>query len=327
RRSGNVGNAVGTLYYVNTLGAGAACLVCIVILFPFLGSQGAIYVAVAMNVTVALGAIVTHVRDRLTWSPATYMPAPSVQRAALLPFRPVLWLAAVGGFVSLSYEIFFFRAVSYATASSATAFAATLSAFLVGLASGARQAGEHCAALSPDEGVRRAVRGVMVATLIGLVYLPVLDHLAWLDRGIVGVAMLLAYLVARGWGALLPYLAELGINPDGQAGMRTAKLYLANIAGSALGSVVPGFLLMDRLSVVTIGVVLVVAGVLCALLLVAAIKLPRWQKVTRVIIATAVVSAAVLLVPRYSTSVLEHLYWKGSAQAKPFTHVIENRSG
>src|SRR5882672_10828056 len=29
RRSGNVGKAVGTLYYVNTLGAGAACLVCI----------------------------------------------------------------------------------------------------------------------------------------------------------------------------------------------------------------------------------------------------------------------------------------------------------
>jgi len=57
-------------------------------------------------------------------------------------FKPVLMLAVAGGFVSLSYEIFFFRTVSYATASSATAFAAILSAFLVGLASGARQAGE-----------------------------------------------------------------------------------------------------------------------------------------------------------------------------------------
>src|SRR5437588_125961 len=49
RRSGNVGSSVGLLYYVNTLGAGAACLACTVLLFPFLGMQGTIYVAVALN--------------------------------------------------------------------------------------------------------------------------------------------------------------------------------------------------------------------------------------------------------------------------------------
>src|SRR5215831_5893833 len=41
RRSGQVGSAVGLLYYVNTLGAGAACLVSAVLLFPFVGMQGA----------------------------------------------------------------------------------------------------------------------------------------------------------------------------------------------------------------------------------------------------------------------------------------------
>ena len=69
----------------------------------------------------------------------------------------MLALAAAGGFVSLSYEIFFFRTVSYASGSSATAFAATLSAFLVGLASGARQAGEHCETLSRGQAIRRAI--------------------------------------------------------------------------------------------------------------------------------------------------------------------------
>ena len=39
RRSGQVGAAVGLLYYVNTLGAGAACLVCCSLLFPFIGMQ------------------------------------------------------------------------------------------------------------------------------------------------------------------------------------------------------------------------------------------------------------------------------------------------
>jgi len=328
RRSGNVGNAVGTLYYVNTLGAGAACLACIALLFPFLGSQGAIYVAVAMNGAVAVGALVMHWRNRHLLLPAPVDgPFASPRRQPLIGFKPVLMLAAAGGLVSLSYEIFFFRTVSYATASSATAFAATLSAFLVGLASGARQAGEHCVTLSPDESMRRAVRGVMIANLLGLAYLPLLDHLAWLDRGVIGVAMLLSYLVARGWGALLPYLAEIGIAADGQAGMRTALLYLANIVGSALGSIVTGFVLMDYLSLVTIGVVLVVAGVLCALLLTATVALPRWQKVTRMLVAAAVVAVAVMFVPRWSAHVLENLYWKGTANAKPFTHVIENRSG
>src|SRR5437016_5771720 len=37
RHSGNVGSAVGLLYYVNTLGAGAACLFATLLLFPFLG--------------------------------------------------------------------------------------------------------------------------------------------------------------------------------------------------------------------------------------------------------------------------------------------------
>ena len=58
--------------------------------------------------------------------------------------------------------------------------------------------------------------------------------------------MLMVFLVARFWGALLPYLAELGIAADARAGMRTALLYLANILGAAAGSIITGFVLMDR---------------------------------------------------------------------------------
>src|SRR5215471_16347723 len=62
RETGNVGSTVGLLYYVNTLGAGAACLTATVLLFPFLGMQGAVNVAVAMNMAVAAGAILMHLR-------------------------------------------------------------------------------------------------------------------------------------------------------------------------------------------------------------------------------------------------------------------------
>ena len=142
RRSGHVGSALGLLYYVNTLGAGAACLACAALLFPFVGMQGAVYVAVAHQCGGGGGRL----RRLLARSPRsdhliTDTPATSVARPPMLGLVPALALAGAGGFVSLSYEIFFFRTVSYATGSSATAFALTLGAFLIGLASGSRQAG------------------------------------------------------------------------------------------------------------------------------------------------------------------------------------------
>lgn len=328
RRSGNVGSAVGLLYYVNTLGAGAACLACAVLFFPFLGMQGAVYVAVAMNVAVAIGAMVMHWRDRRDASFAqTDALVATAARQPALGLAWVLVLAAAGGFVSLSYEIFFFRAVSYASGSSATAFAVTLSAFLVGLASGSRQAGQDCASLSREEAMRRAVRALMLANLIGIAFLPLLQHLAWLDRGVIGVAIVVVYLVARFWGSLLPYLAEFGIAADRDAGMRTALLYLANILGSAAGSILTGFVLMDHMGFVGIGVTLVAAGFLCVVLMLVAIDLPRPQKLLRMGVVGAFVVAATVAIPALAPRVLESLQWKGAADAKSLVDAAQTRSG
>jgi spermidine synthase len=325
RRSGSVGSSVGLLYYVNTLGAGAACLACTVLLFPFLGMQGAIYVAVAINAAVAAGALTMHWRDRRAC--VTVDPPVTVMRSPVLDLGSVLVLAAAGGFVSLSYEIFFFRIVSYASGSSATAFAATLSAFLVGLASGSRRAGDNCAHCSRAEAMRRAASGLMKANLLGLLVLPLLSHLAWLDRGVIGVAMVMVFLVARFWGALLPCLAELGIRADAQAGMRTALLYLANILGSAAGSILTGFVLMDHMSLIAIATVLVVGGLGCLILLLAALDLPRWQKSLRAGLAIAVGALALVTIPAFADRVLENLQRKGAGDSRPFADVVENRSG
>src|SRR5262249_31890521 len=163
----------GLLYYVNTLGAAAACLVCTVLLFPFLGMQGAIYVAVATNCAVAIGALAAHWCDQPT---ARITPADASAASAagtpVLAFGPLLLLAAGGGFVSLSYEIFFFRTISFTSGSSATAFAATLCVFLIGVAAGSRQAGGHCETLPHAEVMRRAVRGLLAANLTGMLFLP-----------------------------------------------------------------------------------------------------------------------------------------------------------
>jgi spermidine synthase len=125
----------------------------------------------------------------------------------------------------------------------------------------------------------------------------------------------------------LPYLAELGIAADRHAGMRTALLYLANILGSAAGSILTGFVLMDQLSLIAIGSVLVMAGFLCAILLVVTVDIPRWQKFARNGFAAMLAVVAVVSIPALSGHVLENLQWKGAAEAKPFVEVVETRSG
>jgi spermidine synthase len=331
RRSGQVGSALGLLYYVNTLGAGAACLVCAVLLFPFVGMQGSVYVAVGINAAVATGALIIYWREHgaaIGKTPAALVaPGPSATQQPVLALSPVLVLAAAGGFVSLSYEIFFLHTVSYATGSSATAFATTFGAFLIGLASGSRRAGRNCAAVSGGRALRRATADLMWASLIGVCFLPLLASLAWLDRGIIGVAFVLVYLFARFWGSLLPHLAEFGIAADDRAGMRTALLYLANILGSAAGSILTGFVLADHLGIVGMAAALTVASLACALALNGMLPSPRTQKMLQASMAAGLAVLTLVAIPYWPINVLEELQWKGAADAKPLVHIVENRSG
>jgi spermidine synthase len=58
RTSGQTGAAVGTLYYVNMMGAGVACLLCAILIFPHTGMHAAIWIAAGINVVVGTGALV-----------------------------------------------------------------------------------------------------------------------------------------------------------------------------------------------------------------------------------------------------------------------------
>jgi len=331
RRSANVGGSVGQLYYANTLGAGAACLACAVALFPLLGMQGSVLVAAALNAAVALGAVTAHARSRRGLPAgiaiAERPPATPLPRTTL-PFAAVLAMAGAGGFVSLSYEIFFFRALSYASGGGSFAFATTLGAFLVGLASGARIGGETCEQPGAQQPLRRMMRSLLLASVVGFAFLPLLAHLAWLDRAILGVGLLLVYLLARQWGAILPCLAHLGVAADARAGMRTGLLYLANILGAASGSVLTGFVLMDRLGLVQVAQLLVAGGLGCALVLDLALRAPVRTRLAR---AGAIAAAAIVAVPALSIAsgkVLEALQWKVAPGAvAPFARVVQNRSG
>lgn len=325
RRSGEVGRAVGLLYYVNTMGAGAACLVCCIVLFPFFGMHSAVLTAVGVNVAVAAGAIAAHAFHRKEENPVVAF-AGHGARESILGIRWVLLLAALGGFISLSYEIFLFRTISYASGSSATAFAVTLACFLFGIAEGARSAGKMCETLRPVDAMRKAADELVVANLIGLLFLPLMAHFAWLGLGVLVLALLMVYLIARRWGSLLPYLAQFGVAADDRAGMRTSQLYFCNILGSAAGAIVTGFVLTDYLTLVQIALALAAVGTVCALSLIATLDVPHSERLRRAAAAVAVLAFAVIAVPLTSHRVLENLLLKGNLD-HAFADVVENRNG
>ncbi len=321
RVSGKVGESVGQLYYANTLGAACACLVSALLLFPFLGMQGAILTAAAMNGLVALGALLAHVRGGAA-APVVPEASATAKSPVRMAFPVVMILAAVGGYISLSFEVFFFRVMSFATGSSATAFAVTLGIFLAGLATGARSVTVD----SAQKGLRRFVSGLFIASAAAAVLLPAMGLQA-LHAGVLGVALLVVYAVARAWGGLLPLLSEIAVAADDRAGMRASLIYLANIIGAASGAILTGFVLVDRLGLVAIAVFLTCASLAAIAALSVALPLGRRDKATCGGLAFAGGLAAVLLVPIASAHTIETLQQFLAPHFKALAETVETRAG
>ena len=175
---------------------------------------------------------------------------------------PALGLAFLSGFIALSYEILWYRAYSFLSGSAADTFGLLLGSYLAGLALGALLAGRVCrdsdGAARPAQ--KQALFGLtLVANLLGYLVVPALSVLAvrgWSWKA----ALPLVGVAAAGLGTVFPLAAHLYIEPDDRAGRRVSYVYLANILGSTLGSLVTGFYLMDRYSLGGIHLVQVLLG-------------------------------------------------------------------
>jgi spermidine synthase len=133
-------------------------------------------------------------------------------------------------------------------------------------------------------------------------------------------------LIARGWGSLLPYLAQFGVPADDRAGMRTSLLYFSNILGSAAGAIVTGFVLTNYLTLVQTALALAIAGTVCSLSLIAALDTAGSERRRRAVDAVGVLAIALVVIPLMSHRVLENLLFKGNVD-HAFAHAVENRSG
>ena len=246
-----------------------------------------------------------------------------------LAFPPVLGLAAMGGFVALSYELFFFRVASFLSAGAAPAISLTLAIFLIGLASGSRTAATYCQEGYTRRTLMHSAASLLLANLLGFLFLPLVANAGLIhSRALPGVALVLIFFLARFWGILLPLLADLGITPDDKAGLRTGQVYLANIIGSTLGGILTGFVLMDDLTLAQLSAFLLQAGVICTVLLLLAFPLSRRARIGSLGTALLLCLLAGPLAESLNSHTLEKLQQKIPG-APPLALVMsnENRSG
>lgn len=246
-----------------------------------------------------------------------------------MSFAFALVVALASGFIALSYEILWYRVIAFASWGLPGAFGLLLAAYLFGLAIGSRVAGFFCSderrAFDPRQ-LRALAAFVFVANIVAWLVVPTFGWVA--KRWEWPPALIMVALSAALLGAILPLVAHFGIAPDDRAGQKLSYVYLANIVGSAIGSLVTGFVFLDIWPIQTIGAVIALSGMVLVLLLIAR---SDFRGAMRGVGLGLVALAAVLLfvvTPRVYDRVWERLHYRSKfADTSKFAEVIETKSG
>lgn len=237
--------------------------------------------------------------------------------------------AGAAGFVALSYELLWYRVYFLAKGAQGSAFAVLLAMYLLGLALGSAWAGRFCAKRPPDGGTHHMrVLALITAGSYLLAFLSIPAFGLYCTKVAVNERFPWHALTAAALGALFPVIAHVAVPPDAHAGRRLSYLYLANIVGSTLGTLLTGLWLFDVLSLRALAVLLTLAGLGMAGALLPLCGLTR--KTARVS-AVAVMAAACAVVgfarPLYD-GLYERLELGSDYRAdERFLHVLERRGG
>ena len=149
RRTGNVGESVGSLYSVNTFGSGVACLAAALFLMRLFGEGGTVRLACCLNLTVGAVAILSALRS--TNSSAHRNSPAQTEPAHTIPLWVGMVLAGIIGFIALAYEIIWYRLYSFTTGGTAPCFAQLLGFYLIGIAYGSLAVRDLCRTKTPGQ--------------------------------------------------------------------------------------------------------------------------------------------------------------------------------
>ena len=277
-RADRVGQSVGLLYALNTIGAVAGTLAGGFLLLPAIGARATLLATGGVNLL--LGAAVALVargsaaaRPRPPAAAAESAPATALGLATHPGPAVLAAVAGISGTTALAYEVGWTRLLGMALTTSVYAFTTMLATFLVGLALGGLLFGALADRLGPRgrtvllAGLQAAAGLAALLTLRWLQELPIL-YAAWFRRlvpatasltpeqrnaAVIGLRFGLAALVmfppTLFLGGTLPVVIRATTAHLVRLGWSVGRVYTVNTVGAIAGSVGAGFLLIPLLGI------------------------------------------------------------------------------
>jgi spermidine synthase len=325
RRTGNVGESVGLLYSVNTLGSGVACLAAAFLLMRLLGEAGSVRLAVCFNLFVAFTALI--LQAKYPTPPVKKAEGQSAAPQQTIPFWIGMLLAFVTGFIALAYEIVWYRLYAFVSGGTAPCFAILLAFYLLGIAYGSFAVRDACRKTLGND-LQRTLGGAAAVVMLGSIFAYLLgpELAVWVVYLDYHVSFFLVFIAAALLGSAFPLLSHAAIDPAQSSGKHISFLYMSNIAGSTLGSFLVGFIVLDHWSTRATSVLLLGLGFIAA----SALTMLAGSKAPKTIFLAG--SAACVVLALGSNTLFSGLYERllfktGYDRSMVFSDVMENRSG
>ena len=322
-----LGYQAGRFYAFNTFGALVGTLTAGFLFLPRLGTMSTVDVAVAVGLVVGIASILVD----LYWIPRPAPPLHAEKKspavAAGLSRRAIiLFVVALSGAAALALEVVWMRVLVQSFSGTVYAFSIMLASFLFGIYFGSllvsKSVDDH---KNPAEmlvmlqiGLGLSVAGLAVATFS----VPTLfSVLVWggtnLSGGAFGPVSIAAQFIVAGvliliptilLGAMFPYAVRAYTGPVSGQALGTGRVLAANTAGSVVGSLLGGFVILPavgaRGGLIVIGLIFILNG---AALTVSNFRLTgarTWRRPTYVAmlaVAAASITGAMIL-PRQTVA-------------------------
>lgn len=282
RSARSLGGGVGALYAINTFGAVAGTVACAFFALPAFGMKRTLIANIALNVVI--GAVAWIAGGQLGEAQRPTDGGSDRPSETHRPSRTLLLAFAASGFAAMVLEVAWTRGLALVLGSSVYAYASMLTAFLLGLASGAGSAArflERRRGTDPRATLAMVLAAAGALSLAAAYSIQGLPRLSaeiyfrfgpspegwWLAQ--VGMALIVMFPTTYALGWVFPLVLEAAGGARATAASSVGRIYAANTLGTIVGAAAGGFLLIPMFGV---GATLV--GVAMVQLLLGAALLP-----------------------------------------------------
>jgi spermidine synthase len=239
----------------------------------------------------------------------------------------ILIVSCCSGYISLSQEILWVRAMGWATEDSPKTFAYVLGFFLIGIAAGA-YVGKKVSENDAKNSFWFLAGGIFINGIIFFTTLPVTAALYGIQNDL-GTASAYALTMLSSFfsGWTFPLLCHAAVSKRDLISIQLSWVYAANIVGSTLGPIITGFILLDVMALDRCFMLMSAASAVlcCFTILVMFPDRRRWTILGTVAVASLLFY--IVLHPLYGNSLKQMLFKKEAHEKPDFKFTVENRNG